>query len=59
MCLFLRGRERRNVDTGGAESYGDRETPKQAPGSEVSAQSPMRGSNSRIVTSRPEPELDA
>uniref|UniRef100_A0ABI8AJT5 V-type proton ATPase subunit a n=1 Tax=Felis catus TaxID=9685 RepID=A0ABI8AJT5_FELCA len=33
--------------------------PKQAPGSELSAQSPTRGSNSRTVRSRPEPKSDA
>ena len=39
----------------------DRETqnPRQAPGSELSAQSPTRGSNPRAVRSRPELKLDA
>ena len=39
----------------------ERETqnPKQAPGSELSAQSPMRGSDSQTVRSRPKPESDA
>ena len=32
---------------------------KQAPGSELSAQSPMQGSNQRTVTSRPELKSDA
>ena len=32
---------------------------KQAPGSEWSAQSPMRGSNPQTMRSRPEPKLDA
>ena len=35
------------------------ESPKQAPGSELSAQSPTRGSNSRTVRSRPESKSDA
>ena len=33
--------------------------PKQAPGSELSAQSPKWGSNSQTVRSRPEPKLEA
>ena len=42
------------------EGQRERETqnPKQAPGSEPSAQSPMRGSNSRTVRSRPELRSD-
>ena len=32
---------------------------KQAPGSELSAQSPMRSSNLLTMRSRPEPKLDA
>ena len=39
----------------------ERETqnPKQAPGSELSAQSPTRGSNPRMARWSPEPKLDA
>ena len=52
--LFLR--ERAWV----GERQGERETQnlKQAPGAELSAQSPMRGSNSQTVRSRPEPKSD-
>ena len=48
-----RGRER--------EKERERETqnPKQAPGSGLSAQSPMRGSNSQAVRPWPEPKSDA
>ena len=43
------------------EGQRERETQnlKQAPGSELSAQSPTWGSNSRTVRSGPEPKLDA
>ena len=43
------------------EGQKERETqnPNQAPGSELSAKNPMRGSNSREVRSGPEPKLDA
>ena len=43
------------------EGQRERETqnPKQAPGSDLSAQSPTRGSNSQTVRSRPEPKSDA
>ena len=39
----------------------ERETqnPKQAPGSELSAQSPVQGSDPQTVRSCPEPKLDA
>ena len=42
------------------EGQRERETqnPKQAPGSEPSAQSPMRGLNSWTVRSSPEPKSD-
>ena len=44
-----------------AEEGRERETQnlKQAPGSELSTQSPTRGSNPRAVRSRPEPKSDA
>ena len=45
-----RERERESVSRGGAEREGETE-PKQAPGSELSAQSPMRGWNPQTVTS--------
>ena len=44
---------------GGAERERETQNPKQAPGSELSAQGPMRGSNSRSVRSCPEPQSDA
>ena len=55
--LFLRDRDRMWV----GEGQRDRETQnlKQAPGSELSAQSPTRGSNWRTVRSWPEPKSDA
>ena len=47
--------------TRAGEGRRERETqnPKQAPGSELSAQGPMRGSNSGTVRSRPEPKSAA
>ena len=58
--LFLRERERErekerernrgeNASKGGAESERETHNPKQAPGSELSAQSPTGGSNSQAV----------
>ena len=44
---------------GGVETERETQNPKQAPGSEVSAQSPMWGSNSRTVRSLPELKADA
>ena len=41
------------------EGQRGRQNPKQAPGSELAAQNPMRGSNSRAMRSWPEPKLDA
>ena len=35
------------------------QNPKQAPGSELSAQSPTQGSNPQTARSRPEPKSDA
>ena len=62
--LLLRERERERETVrvgGGAEREGDRERQnrKQAPGSELSAQSLMWGWKSQTVRSRPEPKLDA
>ena len=55
--LFLRDRDRARV----GEEQRERETQnlKRAPGSELSAQSPTRGSNSRTTRSRPELKSDA
>ena len=39
------------MNKGGAESERETQNPKQAPGSELSAQSPMGGSNSPTVRS--------
>ena len=51
--LSLRDREteRQNVSRGGAEREGGRQNPKQAPGSELSAQSLTQGLNPRTVGS--------
>ena len=46
--LFLRERERERESTQAGE---ETQNPKQAPGSELSTQSPMQGSNSRTVRS--------
>ena len=50
-CLFERDREREHERERGRER--GRQNPKQAPGSELSAQSPRRGSNPRTVRSWP------
>ena len=49
------------MSRGGAEREREKETQnlKQAPGSELSAQSPMRGSSSQTMRSRPEPKSKA
>ena len=44
---------------GEAEREREAENPKQAPGSELSAQSPMQGSNSSTMRSRPDLKSDA
>ena len=44
---------------GGTERERETQNPKQAPGSELSAQSLTWGLNSWMVRSRPEPKLDA
>ena len=44
---------------GGAEREREAQILKQAPGSELSAQSPTPGSNSQTARSRPEPKWDA
>ena len=54
MFIFERKRERerdKNVSRGGAERDTDTQNLKQTPGSELSAQSPTRGSNSQTARS--------
>ena len=55
--LFLRERERQST-RGEGQKEKDTQNPKQAPGSELSAQSPTRGLNSQTVRSWPEPKSD-
>ena len=58
-CLFLRETETEREQGRGRESEREIQNPKQAPGSELSAQSPMtRASNSRTVRSQPELKSD-
>ena len=57
MFIFERGRER--VQVGEGQKERETQNLKQAPGSELSAQSPTRSSNSQTVRSWPEPKLDA
>ena len=52
-------REREAECEWGRDRERETQNPKQAPGSELSAQSPRRGLNPRTVRSRPEPKLDA
>ena len=52
-------RDRQSISRGGAERETETQNPKQAPGSELSAQSPTRGSNPQTVRSGPEPKSDA
>ena len=47
-CLFLFETERDRARVGEGQREGETQNLKQAPGSERSAQSPMRGSNSRL-----------
>ena len=54
---FLRDRDRVRVVEG--QRRRGTQNPKQAPGSELSAQSPMWGSNPQNVRSLPEPKSDA
>ena len=62
-CLLLRERERereRELKQGrGRERQRETQNPKQAPSSELSAQSSMQGLNSQTLRSRPESKLDA
>ena len=56
--LFLRERQRDRTCAGKGQGERETQNPKQAPGSELSAMSPMRGLNSGSVRSRPEPKPD-
>ena len=47
------------MNRGGAERERETQNPKQAPGSELSAQSPTQGSNPQTVRSWPELKSDA
>ena len=53
------GREGERENRGGTERERETQNPKQVPGSKLSAQSPMRGSNSQTTRSWPELKLDA
>ena len=57
--IFERERERERERAGEGQREREPQNPKQAPGSELSAQSPTRGSNPRTVRSRPEPKSAA
>ena len=57
--IFLFGRQRDRVQAGEGQRERETQNRKQAPGSELSAQSPTRGSNQRSMGSWPGPKLDA
>ena len=57
--IYFWDRERQSMNGGGSERERETQNPKQAPGSELSAQSLTRGLNSRTARSWPEPKLDA
>ena len=54
MFIFERERDRDRVWAGEGQREKETQNPKRAPGSELSAQSPTRGSNSHTVRSWPE-----
>ena len=56
--MFLSEKERDRVQAGEGQRERETQNPKQAPGSELSAQSPMRVSNSRTMRSWPELKSD-
>ena len=58
MCIYFREWETESA-RGEGQNEGETQNLKQAPGSELSAQSPMRGLNSQTVRSWPEPKLGA
>ena len=49
--MFIFEREKESMSKGGAERERETQNPKQAPGSELSAQSPTRGLNPRTERS--------
>ena len=51
MFIFERETDRQSMRGGGAEREGETQKLKQAPGSELSAQSPMQGSNPQTMRS--------
>ena len=57
--MFIFGTERDRAWAGEGQREREIQNLKQAPGSELSAQSPTRGSNSQTARSRPEPKSDA
>ena len=57
--LFIFERERDRMQAGEGQRARETQNPKQAPGSELSTQSPTQGSGSQTVRSRPEPKPDA
>ena len=59
MFIYFWEREREIVWAGKGQKERETRNPKQAPGSEPSAQSPTWGSNSQTMRSWPEPKSDA
>ena len=59
MFMYFWDRERHRARTWEEQRERGTQNPKLATGSELSAQSPTRGSNSRTVRSWPEPKSDA
>ena len=57
--MFIFERQRQGTSGGGAERERETQNAKQAPGSELSAQSPVWDLNSRAVRSGPELKSDA
>ena len=60
--MFIYFWEKQSMSRGRAEREREAQNPKQAPGSEPSAESPMQGSSSWVswaMTSWPQPKLDA
>ena len=59
MFIYFWQRERDRAWAGKGQRERETQNPKQATGSELSAQSPTRGSNSQTTRSWPEPKSDA
>ena len=57
--MFIFEKERDRVSAGDGKRERETQNPQQAPGSELSAQSPSRGSNPWTARSWPEPKSDA